>query len=79
MSCLAHFDLKFEFSIGLWSASLYSGMFLGPTFAGILVDKYGFRSSTVVFLLFYCIGLALDLLELIKLSNMKKNVDYKLT
>ena len=34
---------------GLWTSSFALGAFIGPTVAGILVDYFDFRTSTVSF------------------------------
>jgi len=64
---------------GLWSASFYLGFFLGPTVAGISVDNFGFRTTTVVFLSIYCLSLIVDVFDLIrciKMSNVMKHLEY---
>ena len=31
----------------MWSTAFYFGNFIGPTVAGIVVEKYGFRATTI--------------------------------
>ena len=50
--------------IGLWSSSFYLGAFLGPSIAGFLVDAYGFEWTTVIFAIFYCVGIVFNVFEL---------------
>lgn len=50
---------------GIWSTSFYLGKFLGPTLAGISVDKYGFRTTTIWFFALLCGILVVDFFELI--------------
>ena len=48
MSAL-HYDLRTQSSLtGIWSASFYFGNFLGGTVSGVLVDSYGFPSTSTV-------------------------------
>jgi len=64
---------------GLWSASFYLGFFLGPTFAGISVENFGFRSTTIAFLVIYCLSLTVDVFDFvssIRKSTMKMQVEY---
>ena len=49
----------------MWNAAYYFGDFLGATLAGISVDAYGFRQTTVYFWGLLCASLILDLFELI--------------
>ena len=49
---------------GMWSTSFYLGNFVGPTGAGVLVDNFGFRSTTIVFFGIYTFILLVDFIEL---------------
>ena len=48
----------------MWTASFFLGNFAGPTFAGFLVEHYGFRFTTFVFLVLNIVIFAIDLMEL---------------
>ena len=58
--------------IGLWSSSFYLGAFLGPSIAGFLVDAYGFGWTTVIFSIIYCVGIALNIIELLYTCLVQK-------
>ena len=54
---------------GLWTAMFFLGGFIGPTFAGFFVEKYGFRWMTFVEWMSIAIILIIDIVDLIfKLS-----------
>ena len=55
-----HFSLS---SLGMWSTSFYLGNFLGPTLAGILVDAWGFRTSSVFFWSLYPVVSIINIIE----------------
>ena len=48
----------------MWTASFYSGNFIGPTVAGFLVDAYGFEWTCVVFVGAYGLIFMIDTCEL---------------
>ena len=48
----------------MWSTAFYFGNFLGPTVAGVTVDIYGFRATTVGFFVLMCLMLIVDFFEL---------------
>ena len=55
------------------------GFFLGPTFAGISVENFGFRSTTIAFLVIYCLSLTVDVFDFVssvRKSKIKKQVEY---
>ena len=49
---------------GLWNASFHLGNFVGPTVSGFMVEAWGFRSTTVVFLCVFVVMGFVDLCEL---------------
>ena len=51
--------LKNKFA-GMWTTSLYLGMFAGSTFGGIMVEHYGFRTTTVALFTSCCLGVVLS-------------------
>ena len=57
----------------MWSTAFYFGNFLGPTVAGITVDIYGFRTTTVGFFALLCAILVVDLFELAYTIKTKNN------
>lgn len=62
---------------GMWSAAWYLSCFLGPTLAGILIDSFGFRQTTVIFVCcFFCI-LVVDVIELIQALKKSRQQDYQ--
>ena len=50
-------------SLGMWTSSLYLGCFAGPTLAGFMVERIGFRSTTILFWAVYLLILFIDVLE----------------
>jgi len=48
----------------MWSSSFYFGNFVGPTVAGIMVESFGFRSTTLVFFSLYLFIILVDAIEL---------------
>ena len=69
----------FQF-LGMWSTAFYFGNFVGPTLAGISVDAYGFRQTTVYFFGLLCAILIVDLFELsytIRAENKRRKVGYE--
>ena len=65
----------------MWSTSFYLGKFLGPTLAGISVDNYGFRTTTIWFFALLCGILVVDFFELIfsvrKIRRKIKKEEYE--
>jgi hypothetical protein len=61
----------------MWSSSFFLGNFVGPTVSGILVDNYGFRWTTVVFFVIYCINIGVDTLELIYTVRVRRKAEYE--
>ena len=47
----------------MWTSSLYLGCFAGPTLAGFMVERIGFRSTTILFWAVYLLILFIDMLE----------------
>ena len=48
---------------GIWLSAFSLGNFIGPTIAGVLVDKYGFRDTTLVFCILYLVGIIIDVIQ----------------
>jgi MFS family permease len=48
----------------MWSSSFYLGNFLGPTVAGILVESFGFRLTTLIVFSLFIFMFIVDSLEL---------------
>ena len=64
----------------MWSTAFYFGNFLGPTVAGITVDLYGFRTTTVGFFALLCIILVVDFIELsvtVKSHKTQQKLGYE--
>ena len=40
----------------VWSSSFFLGNFVGPTLAGFTIEYYGFRKTTLGFVLGYIVG-----------------------
>ena len=57
----------------MWSASFYLANFIGPTFGGILVDFYGFRSTTNICSALLMVMILIDLYDL-NMSMKKSDV-----
>ena len=51
--------------LGLWSATFYLGTFVGPTLAGVLVDNFGFKLTTMIYSTLFVGTLGLNLVEII--------------
>ena len=64
---------------GMWNASFNLGTFIGPTAAGFMVEYWGFRNATLLFLFIYvimfCVNLTDVLLKRSKLSKQKQNYE----
>ena len=57
----------------MWTSSFYLGNFVGPTFGGVLVDYYGFRTTAVVMFCACCLSVIIDTVELsLKICPQKK-------
>ena len=54
---------------GMWSGTFYLGTFLGPTVAGVLVDSYGFKFTSMVYCFFFVGSLILNIVEIIDLKS----------
>jgi len=57
---------------GMWTSSLYLGCFAGPTLAGFMVERFNFRTTTILFWACYVVILVADCLEV---DYLFKNVD----
>lgn len=58
----------------MWLASFYFGLFVGPTSAGIFVEAWGFKFTTLQFFVVYILSIIIDCLELFyQLRNSFKN------
>ena len=67
----------------MWTASFFLGNFMGPTVAGILVQHFGFRYSTLFFFVINCSVLLIDFAELVysirnSRNHPKSNIEYKI-
>ena len=51
----------------MWSCTFYLGNFLGPTLAGLAVEKYGFRATTIGF---FALDSGIILVDLFAKSNI---------
>ena len=63
----------------MWSSSFYFGNFVGPTVAGIIVEEYGFQSTTLIFFSLYIFIIIVDSLELtyyLKYVTLPKKQGY---
>ena len=63
--------------IGMWSCTFYLGNFLGPTLAGLAVEKYGFRATTIGFFALDSGIILVDLFELYFSFKRSKEKDYE--
>ena len=61
----------------MWSTAFYFGNFLGPTVAGVTVDLYGFRATTVGFFALMCLILIADFFELSYTIKASKKHEYE--
>jgi hypothetical protein len=61
----------------MWSSSFFLGNFVGPTLSGILVESYGFRTTTLVFFSIYCLNTLVDVAELIYQVKINSKNDYE--
>ena len=62
---------------GMWTASFFLGNFAGPTVAGFLVERFGFRFTTFIFFLFNVAIFAVDLIDLtVAVRRSKKDSFY---
>ena len=63
---------------GMWTFSFYLGIFVGPTFGGIFVDYYGFRTTATGMFFVCCFSVLIDLVELcFSIGLGKQVVRYK--
>ena len=62
---------------GMWTFSFYLGIFVGPTFGGIFVDYYGFRTTATGMFFVCCFSVLIDLVELCFSFGLGKPVRYK--
>ena len=56
----------------MWTSSVYLGMFVGPTVAGVLVENYGFPFTTMIFFVLYVLDVFIDSFELFYNVFIKK-------
>ena len=64
----------------MWSCTFYLGNFLGPTLAGLAVENYGFRATTIGFFALDSGIILVDLFELyfsFKRSMLSKRIGEK--
>ena len=58
--------LKYNYSMSaMCGASFYLGMFVGPTLGGVLVERYGFKWTSLIYCLFSIGALILDIAEIV--------------
>ena len=65
---------------GLWSGTLYLGGFLGPTIAGLIVDAYGFRTTTVLYWALYLLAVVVDVGDVaynVKMGHNTNSLAYQ--
>lgn len=65
---------------GLWSGTLYLGGFLGPTVAGLMVDAFGFRTTTILYWALYLLAIVVDVGDLaynVKMGHNKNSLAYQ--
>ena len=75
-----HFFLTFPYFkiiLGMWSCTFYLGNFLGPTLAGLAVEKYGFRATTIGFFALDSGIILVDLVELYFSFKRSKELKVK--
>ena len=60
----------------MWSSSFYFGNFVGSTVAGIMVESFGFRQTSVLFFSLYIIVIVVDSCELAYLLKFVKKPGY---
>jgi len=56
--------ISFHCFSGLWSALFFFGSFIGPTFAGLCVERFGFRWMTFVEWILTSVMFAMDVVVL---------------
>ncbi len=58
----------------MFTTCVYGGLFAGPTAAGILVQRFGFRHTSALFFSLYCLLVPMDLTDIIyKTAKEKRN------
>ena len=62
---------------GMWSATFYLGTFIGPTLAGVLVDWYGFKFTSILYSALFVLAIALNIVEIIYKSIVWGPEDYR--
>ena len=60
---------------GTWTSSFYLGNFLGPTIAGLFVEKYGFRATTSGFVVLSRLMFFVNLAVLYYMIKVKPKKD----
>ena len=60
---------------GTWTSSFYLGNFLGPTIAGLFVEKYGFRATTSAFVVLSSLMFFVNLAVLYYMIKVKPKKD----
>ena len=60
----------------MWSCAFYLGNFLGSTIAGITVEKYGFRATTIGFFALILGMLLANFVELFYNIRIARKRDY---
>ena len=50
---------------GLWSMFFYLSTCIGPTLAGFMVEQYGFRFTTLIFVILFILILLVNVVEFI--------------
>ena len=63
---------------GFWSASFNFGNFVGPTFAGFIVETSGFRNTSMIFFTIYVIMFVADVFDLVQhIRRNRRKSDYE--
>jgi len=63
--------------LGLWTASMHLGNFVGPTLSGFMVEAWGFRQTTTVFLIAFAIMALIDFEELVRQTVKGRRRGYE--
>ena len=71
--------MQVSFDPGMWTASFYGINFIAPPVAGLLVDAYGFRMSTLSCIICLMSMLVLEIGELVYIVKKNKQIgDYEI-
>ena len=59
-------DIIYHF-VAMWTGSFYLGAFVGPTMAGLLMENYGFKFTSMIFSIFFVVSLIFDIREVARI------------